>query len=478
MRNRIVLVIISVVFTYSGFTQNKIWFVTGEILEAKSVKVKAEQIEYVAYNDSENNLIHVDISDVFQIEFEDNLKRVFNYSSMFNKIHFENKKYNIENYVLSKKQCKSLLYASNEKDVINHVKLSKRYLGRTLILGTIIVTTGILTAILIEDEDEAFSWTFMTIYTAAPPGIIYYFIHKKIFNDAVIKYNTNNEHKILSKFNIDEINDINQQDKIKSKKYKNLLNITSYTPTIGNCINESDDIAKTQCTYQKIQDYINQNIQYTSKAKEENISGTVYTRFVVEADGKIDDIHIVKGFNKEYDTEAIRLLKNMPKWNANINSKNNIPVYVAYYLPIKFDPSKTNENNSNNSFVIESTPTPINYLTYAVKEQMPYLEGCASSKNEFERLVCSEGKAQEFFKQNMQYPKNSKDNNIEGTVYINFEISDDGKVSNINVFGSLNEECDAEAVRLVKNMPKWNPAMKNNKPTKVRYNLPIHFNLK
>ncbi len=58
--------------------------------------------------------------------------------------------------------------------------------------------------------------------------------------------------------------------------------------------------------------YLSENIQYPENARENNIEGRVIIRFVVNEDGHISDCAIVKSVSGDCDTEALRVIKNMP----------------------------------------------------------------------------------------------------------------------------------------------------------------------
>ncbi len=66
--------------------------------------------------------------------------------------------------------------------------------------------------------------------------------------------------------------------------------------------------------------FISENVVYPVMAKESNIQGTVYVTFVVEADGSITDVKVLRGIGGGCDEEALRVVKMMPKWNAGKQS--------------------------------------------------------------------------------------------------------------------------------------------------------------
>ena len=80
--------------------------------------------------------------------------------------------------------------------------------------------------------------------------------------------------------------------------------------------------------------YINQNLKYPARARRMGIEGKVYLQFIVEKDGSLIDIKVVRGLGSGCDKEAIRLLKRAPKWiPAKYRGKL---VRVQRYVPIRF----------------------------------------------------------------------------------------------------------------------------------------------
>ena len=69
------------------------------------------------------------------------------------------------------------------------------------------------------------------------------------------------------------------------------------------------------------------------------------------------------------------------------------------------------------------------------------------------------------------------ENGIQGTVMLTFIVEKDGSISNVTVVRSRGELLDAEAVRVVKGMPKWTPGMQGGKPVRTKFTLPIPFKL-
>jgi TonB family protein len=82
-----------------------------------------------------------------------------------------------------------------------------------------------------------------------------------------------------------------------------------------------------------------------------------------------------------------------------------------------------------------------------------------------------------FLASEMKYPVNAFKNKIEGKVYLRFIVDTDGSVRDVKITRGINQELDAEAIRAVRNMPKWSPGMIDGVGVKSYFDLPVNFKL-
>ncbi|HEY0900169.1 MAG TPA: M56 family metallopeptidase [Sphingobacteriaceae bacterium] len=87
--------------------------------------------------------------------------------------------------------------------------------------------------------------------------------------------------------------------------------------------------------------FLSETIKYPAEAKENNISGRVIVSFVVEKDGALNDIKVLRGLGYGTDEEAVRVLKASPKWNPGL--KDGKPVRVQYTMPIFYQMSAASQ---------------------------------------------------------------------------------------------------------------------------------------
>jgi len=82
-----------------------------------------------------------------------------------------------------------------------------------------------------------------------------------------------------------------------------------------------------------------------------------------------------------------------------------------------------------------------------------------------------------YIQQNVKYPPIAKEYNITGKVYVQFIVDKSGTVTNVKVVRGVDKNLDAEAVRVVKSLPKYKPGKQRGKPVRVMFTIPINFTL-
>ena len=99
---------------------------------------------------------------------------------------------------------------------------------------------------------------------------------------------------------------------------------------------------------------------------------------------------------------------------------------------------------------------------YDVVEQMPSFPG-------------GQAKLMRYLAENAKYPQDAYEETYGGRVIVQFVVEKDGSISNVEILKSVFPSLDEEAMRLVKEMPHWNPGKQNNKPVRVKYTVPVSF---
>lgn len=230
-------------------------------------------------------------------------------------------------------------------------------------------------------------------------------------------------------------------------------------------------------------EYIHKNVKYPAEAHAKGVQGRVIVCFVVKKDGSIADIKTVRSVDPYLDKEAIRIIAAMPKWKPG--KQRGKAVNVRFTVPVMFrlaspEPPKAEEiKQSDLEEVVvvgygskgDSTPDAVVGIktdnaetTFKVVETMPKFPG--GTKGLMQYLARS-----------IKYPVTAQEKKQQGRVIIQMVIGKDGSISNVKVLRSVSPALDTEAMRVVSNMPKWEPGLQRGQAVAVEYTLPIVFRL-
>lgn len=231
-----------------------------------------------------------------------------------------------------------------------------------------------------------------------------------------------------------------------------------------------------------LMEYLSQNIKYPAEAHAKGTQGRVIVCFVVKKDGSIDNIKVVRSVDPYLDKEAIRVITAMPKWKPG--KQRGQAVNVRFTVPVAFrltdpEPAKAEEiKQSDLEEVVvvgyglkeDSTPDAVGIETgdteptFKVVETMPKFPGGTAG-------------LMKYLARSIKYPTIAQKNKEQGRVIIKMVVGKDGSLSDIKVLRSVSPSLDAEAIRVVGNMPKWEPGQQRGQAVAVEYTLPIVFRL-
>jgi len=84
----------------------------------------------------------------------------------------------------------------------------------------------------------------------------------------------------------------------------------------------------------KFYDYLAKEMKYPDAAKKNKTQGKIFASFIVEKDGTLTDVQVIRGLTTETDAEALRVLRKSPKWQPA--QQKGIPVRVKYNIAVNF----------------------------------------------------------------------------------------------------------------------------------------------
>jgi TonB family protein len=219
--------------------------------------------------------------------------------------------------------------------------------------------------------------------------------------------------------------------------------------------------------------YLSENLRYPEDAQSQGIEGTVIVAFVVNTDGAVSDIEILRGIGGGCDEEVIRIVKGSPNWTPGMAGGK--PVRSRMRLPLRFKLAEPvpSGNSANPEF------RPVALLS-ATDGQDPSQENAEVFFDEQDTPPTPIGGTeawQRHLSENLTYPMSARMRGIQGTVLVSFIVNTDGTVEQVELVRGIGGGCDEEALRIIKISPRWSPGMIKGKAVRTRMTLPTRFKL-
>lgn len=188
-----------------------------------------------------------------------------------------------------------------------------------------------------------------------------------------------------------------------------------------------------------------------------DLNGTIILSFIVEPDGELSTIEVLRDLGFGTGQEASRVVSTSERWTPGV--LNDKPVRVKLTLPIPIN-VVAQIPPENDTLTLNTDPDRV----YINVEVMPeYKDGGIDG---FRKFVAK----------NYRVP-NSIPRAINGTIIVHFVVERDGTLSSIKVVRDLGYGTGKEAARVIAKSKKWKPGFLNNKAVKVAYTFPIILNV-
>ena len=224
--------------------------------------------------------------------------------------------------------------------------------------------------------------------------------------------------------------------------------------------------------------FIQSKLKFPVNIVKDGIIDTVNVVFVVEKNKNISDVKLMKPKDtlNAYDYEAIRAVKELPVSEPAI--LNHKPVNMRLFIPVIFNYQNIDTSYAKREQHIYDGHKFYYYSFYdttvfQMEERMPVFqvaEQMPSFPGGMDALMA-------YLAKNVQYPDDALKRFQSGRVFINFIVEKDGSISHVKVLKGVCKSIDAEAVRVVKNMPRWTPGYQKGEPIRVSFNLPLKFTM-
>lgn len=259
--------------------------------------------------------------------------------------------------------------------------------------------------------------------------------------------------EIHTKLNtLDELKQ-NLTEKVNKLTEDEIFKVVEEQPLFPGCNTSTEENEKLDCSKTKLLEYIYRNITYPQAAREAGIQGQVVIRFVVEKDGTLSNLEVVKEIGGGCGEAAKLVFDKMNqqglKWTPA--KQRGKVVRVVYNVPVKFKLEETVPAQEQGSIASGAT-----HKQTLIR---PVFSTCA---NNDER--CSHEEFIKYIYKNIHYPAEARQANNTGMVQVKWTVNKQGKI-HAEVKGTgMHESIISDVQRLFNDMPAWKPATQRGNP--------------
>ncbi len=216
--------------------------------------------------------------------------------------------------------------------------------------------------------------------------------------------------------------------------------------------------------------YLADHLVYPESLKN-NTEAKCKVRFMIDTSGNVKNAILTQKAAEcpECDAEALRVISSMPQWNPG--KYLGKPENSYYEIPINFSapkitPTSKTSESAKELPVCPNTNPKIDSSLYIFDFDNPELPA---------EFPGGHTALRNYLSKNLKVPRSCEPLNFK--CYLRFEIDIDGSVNNVVIMKRMNEcpDCENEAIRVIKAMPKWIPSTLNGKPIKSFYDMPFNF---
>ncbi|MFD2284761.1 TonB family protein [Pedobacter petrophilus] len=219
------------------------------------------------------------------------------------------------------------------------------------------------------------------------------------------------------------------------------------------------------------------SIKYPSEARKNNLQGNTQIKFTLQ-NNKVTNVSTVLDLGDGCDEEVMKALLSYKGFKDLPNGK--------YTLKVGFKLSNNDARIQNAKALALPNYQKLSDIT-VISYSQPLTTDNANKKSDkvydfvsIEKQPEFPGGITRFYKYlggNIKYPKMAQENNVQGKVFLSFVVEKDGSLTDVQITRGLGSGTDEEAVRVIKESPKWNPGIADGEPVRVKYNLNVNFNL-
>ncbi len=217
------------------------------------------------------------------------------------------------------------------------------------------------------------------------------------------------------------------------------------------------------CTINQLVEKFSPLISYPLEAQKVGMWGSVSLKFEIDEKGNTTDVKVGMSSCELCHEDALSIGNNYKdKWlPKTVNGKS---VKSSINIPLSYVPKLGQK-------------VPGLADTYIITDKMPHPVDCTETSWKRSERHCTYNSWLSYLSKNLKYPTKAKNNRTEGMAVINTIIDEQGNITNAKIIQNPGNGTGEEALRLVKQLPKWVGGKHQGKPVKVMYNFRVPFKL-
>ena len=238
--------------------------------------------------------------------------------------------------------------------------------------------------------------------------------------------------------------------------------------------------SKTRAGMKALMEYFDEHVSQ-GVATEKGVPDKILVRLVFNQEGELAEVKVLEGVDAATDAEAVRVMKNIPR---SVSEKlKGDTIAMAFTVPVKFSVAPLKEGMRQSGSVVtirEKSSLAPQGMAKSSRSQRGAINVPRLEDFRVPEFPGGREAQMRFLAENMRYPQEAREKGIEGRVIVKFSVADDtGEILNPRVIRSVHPALDAEALRLVKAMPRWTWVGDPDKKTlkSVEIEQPIEFKL-
>ncbi|QNR84546.1 TonB family protein [Pedobacter riviphilus] len=238
---------------------------------------------------------------------------------------------------------------------------------------------------------------------------------------------------------------------------------------------------KTDANWKGFYQFLSRNIKYPNAASSDEVQGNTQIKFKLKG-GRVTDITSNIELGAGCDEEVMKAILSYKGFKTVADGKYALT--VSFKIPEsseefknKLLPKSDGYVNLNKINIISYLPKTTETETSAIKSENTdkvYDFVSIEKQPEFPGGI---SKFYRYLSSSIKYPKLAQENNVQGKVFLSFVVEKDGSLTDIQITRGLGSGTDEEAIRVLKESPKWHPGIQNGLAVRVKYNINVNFTI-